>query len=301
MSSRLFLFSTGLLSSCLILFSPLTSLAGDPFRQNNPRDIPTETESAFKTLFENGNYVEAKNYLSSIKTAPKNDPLFPALIASIAYTEQDWKTLEIQAKNTIKIAKSIRNKDPLRSNLYLAVGHFLDGANEYKKNGAVAAIAKLQLVLNYFDKAEKIDSKDPELNLIKGYLNLLLAIHLPFSNPQQAINSLQTYASPQYLVNRGIAVAYRDLDNYNLALNFVNRAIESTPLNPELYYLRGQILKKQGRKEKNVKLLKEALKNFDIALTKVDQLPRKSTQKPLKRERRSVLKDIQKLSTVSNQ
>ena len=299
-SSRLFLFSAGILCSAKIIFSPVVSLAGDPFRINNARDIPQETESAFKALFEDGNYVQAKEYLWNIESIPKNDPLFPALIASLAYTEQDWENLEIYAKQTIRIAEAIAFDDPLRGNLYLAVGHFLDGANEYQKNGAVAAILKLQLVLDYFDQAEKIDSKDPELNLIKGYLNLFLAVHLPFSNPQQAIENLQTYAAPQYLVNRGIAVAYRDLNDNDLALEFVNKAIESTPLNPELYYLKGQILRQKGRKEKNIELLEEAIKNFDIALTKVDQLPEKGTQKPLKRERRKTLENIEQLTTTSS-
>ena len=300
LSSRLFLFSTGLFTSCLVLFSPLISLAGDPFRNQNARDIPTETEYAFKTLFEDGDYVKAREYLYSIETVPQNDPLLPALVASLAYTEEDWSQLETYAQTTIQTAESIADQDPLRSNLYLAVGHFLDGANQYHKEGAVAAITKLQLVLSYFDKAEQIDSQDPELNLIKGYLNLLLAVHLPFSNPQQAIENLQTYASPQYLVNRGIAVAYRDLDDYDLALNFVNRAIESTPLNPELYYLKGQILKEKGRKENNIELLKEALKNFDIAFAKIDQLPVKAIQKPLKRERNSTIREIEESTTISN-
>ena len=107
LSSSLCLFSTGLLTSCLVLFSPLISLAGDPFRHHNARDIPTETEYAFKTLFEDGNYVKAKEYLFGIETAPKNDPLFPALVASVAYTEEDWTTLEIYAEKTINIAESI--------------------------------------------------------------------------------------------------------------------------------------------------------------------------------------------------
>ncbi len=298
-NSRLFKFTSTIICLSSIVLSPMVSLAGDPFRRSNPRNIPVETETAFKTLFEDGNYTEAKEYLSGIRNAPDNDPLFPALIASLAYTDEDWDTLDIYAKQTTYIAESIVNDDPLRGNLYLAVGNFLEGASEYQKNGAVAAIAKLQLVLDYFDKAEAIDSQDPEFNLIKGYLNLLLAVHLPFSNPEQAIENLQTYASPKYLVNRGIAVAYRDLEDYDLALSFVDKAIESTPLNPELYYLKGQILKKKGRDAKDTEVLNEALKNFDIALTKVDQLPERNIQKPLRRERRQTVRYIEEFGTTS--
>ena len=299
-TSRLFKFSSTIICIGSIVFAPVASFAGDPFRSVNPRDIPEETETAFKTLFEDGNYAEAREYLLSIRDVPNNDPLFPALLASLAYTEEDWESLEIYAQQTTYIAESIVKDDPLRGNLYLAVGNFLEGASEYQKNGAVAAISKLQSVLDYFDKAEKVDSTDPEFNLIKGYLNLLLAVHLPFSEPEQAIENLQTYASPQYLVNRGIAVAYRDLEDYDLALDFVNRAIESTPLNPELYYLKGQILKKKGREQKDTEVLTEALKNFDIALTKVDQLPERNIQKPLRRERRQTVRYIEEFSTTSS-
>lgn len=298
--SRLALFVTGCVCSSAIILSPLASLAGDPFRSNNPKNISSEAEFAFKTVFEDGDYLKAKNYLQNLENVPNNDPLVPALKASLAYTYEDWDNIDTYTKQTLKTAESIVSTDPLRGNLYLAVGHFLDGANEYKKNGAVAALSKLQLVFEYFEKAEKIDSKDPEYNLVKGYLNLLLAVHLPFSSPEDAIENLQTYASPKYLVNRGIAVAYRDMQDYNQALDFVNKAIESTPLNPELYYLKGQILKKKGQKENSKELLQQAIDNFDIALTKVEQLPEKTAQKPLKREKRKTLEYIDKLSTTSS-
>ena len=89
------------------------------------------------------------------------------------------------------------------------------------------------------------------------------------------------------------------MEDYDLALDFVNRAIESTPLNPELYYLKGQILKKKGREQKDTEVLTEALKNFDIALTKVDQLPERNIQKPLRRERRQTVRYIEEFTTTS--
>jgi tetratricopeptide (TPR) repeat protein len=292
--------SATLLSVFSLLSFSSASFAGDPFRNTNPREIAPQTESAFKALFEDGNYPQAKEYLNKVENSSDNDPMLPALRASLAYTEQDWDAMETYTDETLKIAKAIAKQDPLRSNLYLGVGNFLDGANEYRKKGAIAALGKLQLVFDYFDKAEKIEKNDPELNLIKGYLNLMLAVNLPFSSPQQAIDNLQTYASPQYLVNRGIAIAYRDLKDYDLALTFVNKAIESTPLNPELYYLKGQILRQKGQQENNLSLLQEAVKNFDIALAKVDQLPQESVQKPLEREKRKTLEKISELGTSSS-
>lgn len=293
------LVSSGILSSLTVISFASSAFAGDPFRTVNPRNISEETELAFKALFEEGNYVEAKEYLALPKKSSFNDPMSAALRASLAYTEQDWNNLDIYAQKTLDYAQAIRNDDPLRSNLYLAVGNFLMGTSEYQSKGAIAAITRLQAVFNYFDQAERIDSTDPELNLIKGYLNLFLAVNLPFSSPQQAIANLQTYASPQYLVNRGIALAYRDLGDYDLALTFVNKALESTPLNPELYYLKGQILRNKGQTDNNILVLEEAVKNFDIAIAKIDQLPLEAVQKPLQREKRKTLETINQLKMVS--
>lgn len=275
------------------------AFAGDPFRSVNPRNISSNTESAFKALFEEGNYLRAKEFLSS-QEGSLNDPLASALRGSLAYTEGDRTDLAFYGQKTIDNARKIAEDDPLRSNLYLAVGNFLLGASEYQQKGAMAALSKLQLVFDYLEKAEKIDPTDPELNLIKGYLNLFLAVNLPFSNPQQAIANLQTYAAPQYLVNRGIALAYRDLKDYDLALIFVDKAIESTPLNPELYYLKGQILRGKGQKENNITLLQEAVKNFDIAIEKINQLPLDAVQKPLQREKRKTLEKIEELKVLGS-
>ncbi|NES65431.1 MAG: hypothetical protein F6K24_09300, partial [Okeania sp. SIO2D1] len=36
---------------------------GDPFRQRNPIEIGEKTEAAFKAMFEEGDYKQAKDYL----------------------------------------------------------------------------------------------------------------------------------------------------------------------------------------------------------------------------------------------
>ncbi len=295
-----------LLSAILTLSSLLlvsnSSLAKDPFRITNPRNISDETEAAFRILFEEGNYPLAKQrllaYLDKNNTNNRYqvDPLTTALLASLAYTENNWEALAFFAQKTIDNAKTLASSDPLRSNLYLAVGNFLLGASVYQKNGPIAALERLQLVLDYLDRAKKIDPRDPELNLLQGYLNLFLAIKLPFSNPRQAIDNFQSYAAPSYLVHRGIAIAYRDLKEYDLALIFVNKALEATPSNPELYYLKGQILRAKGTKENDINTLQEALKNFEIALRKKEQLPLETTRKPLEREWRKTKEKITELS-----
>jgi tetratricopeptide (TPR) repeat protein len=271
------------------------TLAGDPFRLENSRNIGEKTEAAFKALFEEGNYPQAKSYLIEADETEINDPMVCAMRSSLAYTDQDWNTMKTYATKTIHVAEKIKSEDPLRGNLYLAVGNFLEGAYLFKQDGPLAAINKLQLVFNYFDKAESVNSDDPELTLIKGYFNLILAVNLPFSSPEEAIKNLQKYAEPKYLVNRGIALAYRDLKDYDRALEFVDRAIESTPNNPELYYLKGQILRKKGETHEDLSTLNEAIKYYDIALEKIEQLPVEAVQKPLKRERRKAQEKIDHL------
>jgi tetratricopeptide (TPR) repeat protein len=287
------------LSVLCFAFSLNPCFAADPFRTQNQRNIGEKTEAAFKALFEDGNYQQAKTYLQEADKIENNDPMLPALRASLAYTEQDWQTFKQYALKTINIANKIKSDDPLRSNLYLAVGNFLEGAYLFQKEGPIPALAKLQQVFNYFDAAEKIDANDPEFNLIKGYLNLLLAVKFPFSSPEEAISRLQDYAAPKFLVNRGIAIAYRDLNRHDQALEFVNLAIESTPLNPELYYLKGQILRQKGQEIEDIELLNEALKNFEIALAKLEQLPLEAVQKPLQREKRKTLEKIESIKGSS--
>ncbi|MFM7367253.1 MAG: tetratricopeptide repeat protein, partial [Sphaerospermopsis kisseleviana] len=116
-------------------------------------------------------------------------------------------------------------------------------------------------------------ANDPELNLIKGYMNLMLAVNLPFISPDQAIEQLEQNAAPGYLVDRGIALAYRDLKKYPQALKYVDRALKNTSDNPEIYYLKAQILYLQGNKEKSQNVVKEAIAYFEKALTKKSQLP----------------------------
>jgi tetratricopeptide (TPR) repeat protein len=269
--------------------------AGDPFRNNNSRQIGEKTESAFNRLFQKGNYQEAKNLAIAATEQETKEPLAYAMRASLAYTEGDWEGLKSYGDLTVKAAEGLQESDPLRSKLYLGVGYFLQGSYLYQKEGVLSAIAKLQEVLKYMDEAAKQDPQDPELNLIKGYMDLFLSVNLPFASAEQAIERLEKYAGPEYLVNRGIAVAYRDLKQYDKALQFVNVAISQTPDNPELYYLKGQILRKQGKKNSDLGKFKQALENFDRALSQSAQLP-KSIVKTLKRERDETQTKIQQMS-----
>ncbi|MBW4616015.1 MAG: tetratricopeptide repeat protein [Desmonostoc vinosum HA7617-LM4] len=253
------------------------SVAGDPFRTSEPHKIGDQTEAAFKAIFEMGNYPAAESYLQKALSDEPNEPLAHAIKASLAYSNKDWSALNTYSQKTLETGKNLISSDPLRGHLYTAVGHFLEGAviltREGTVNGAPKALSKLRQVYEHLDKAEAISANDPELNLLKGYMDLMLAVNLPFASPDQAIERLERNAAPQYLVDRGIALAYRDLKKYSQALEYANRAIKTTVDNPEIYYLKAQILKEQGRKQNDQQLIQEAIANFDKALTKKSQLP----------------------------
>ena len=274
-----------------------SALAKDPFREKDPREIGTYTEKAFKTIFLEGDYKAVSESLNKAEAEEPNEPLAHAMLASLAYTEKDWEGIKQYADKTLQSAQILSQTDPVRGNLYLGVGHFLDGAYVYEKEGALAAINKLQQVFKYLDRAEDADPSDPELNLIKGYMDLLLAVNLPFSSPDQAIARFEDYAAPNYLVERGLAVAYRDLKDYDQALKYANQALKTAPDNPEHYYLKGQILRKIGKEKKSIKILNEAITNFELALAKSSQLP-EFVLETLEREHRSAQEKIVEIKSA---
>lgn len=260
--------TSGLVLALSVAVNPALA---DPFRASNPRPIGNQTEQAFKLLFEQGNYQQAAELL---RTAEPNEPLAYAMKAALAYIDKNWDEMGESARLTRESAEQLVATDPLRGHLYIAAGQFLEGAHTLSTQGTVRAtptiLSKLQQVFDSLEEAEKIDPQDPELNLLKGYMDLMLAVNLPFSNPEQAIERLQTYAAPSYLAQRGIAIAYRDLDKPDQALVAVNTALQQTPGNPELLYLKAQILRRQGNEQ-------ESLRFFRQALARQSQLPQNLT------------------------
>ena len=277
--------------------------AGDPFRSSNPRPIGDNTEAAFVEIFKNGNYLEAKSYLQQAVETETDEPLAFAIKASLAYSNEEWDVMKNAAAKTLSVAEKLTSTDPLRGNLYQAVGHFLQGAYTFKTKEPLGAVNKLQLVFDHLDKAEEIAPNDPELNLLKGYLDLILSVNLPFSSPEDAIARFEQYAAPTYMVDRALFAAYRDLDQYDTAMQYIDQALANSPDNPELQYFKGQILRKKGRTKdgqpKDLELLQEAYTYFDQAMTKVDQLP-KGVQIPLRHDHRVVQDEIAKLSMNPN-
>lgn len=268
------------------------TLAADPFRASNQHSIGDKTEAAFRAIFEQGDYLAAARYLKQAESSEPKEPLAHAMRASLAYTlDKDFTALSSHGKQTLETAQQLVTTDPLRGNLYAAVGHFLQGAAVLNREGSVKgtpqALAELRQVYQYLDKAEAISADDPELNLVRGYMDLMLSVNLPFSNPDQAIERLQKFAGPRYLAYRGLAIGYRDLDQYPEALESVERALQDTAGNPELLYLKAQILAEQGKKQNDKSILRQAVSNFDRAIAKKEQLP-SSLVKQIERERRKV-------------
>ncbi len=267
---------SGLLALGLSLSVALPSLAADPFRTASPHDIGDNTEAAFKAIFRDGDYVGAREYLEQAETTEDDEPLVHAMLASMAYLDADWDEVANRAELTKTKAQALVATDPLRGHLYTAVGVFLEGAHVLKTRGVArgtpTALAMLQRVFSELDDAESIDPNDPELNLLKGYMDLMLAVNLPFSNPAEAIARMDQYGSPIYLSQRGIAIGYRDLEQYDEAIAAVNQALGAAPENPELFYLKAQLLARQGAREESVAL-------FNQALDYADQLPQPLVQR----------------------
>ena len=251
--------------------------AADPFRTSNPHAIGAKTEVAFKTLFEQGNYRGAEQMLQS---AEPDEPLAYAMKAALGYVNHDLETMGKNATLTREKAEQLVKTDPLRGHLYIAAGHFLEGAHTLSTQNTITAtpgvLAKLQQVFSNLTEAGKIDPHDPELNLLRGFMNLMLAVNLPFTNPDQAIGDLQTYAKPSYLAERGIAIGYRDLEKPNEALTAVEQAIKETPGNPELFYLKAQILRLKSNKLQGTdqtKTRQDSVRSFRQAWRLRDRLP----------------------------
>ncbi|PSR18530.1 hypothetical protein C8255_06990 [filamentous cyanobacterium CCP3] len=248
---------------------PTAAQAGDPFRTTNPHDIGDQTEAVFNALFYEGNYTAAESLVGQAIAAEPDEPMNYAIAAALGYLNKDLNELADQARLTQQTATALKATDPLRGHLYTAVGIFMEGAHALQTQGIArgtpTALRLLQRVFSELEAAEKIDPNDPELSLLKGFMDLLLAVNLPFANPDQAIARLQN-GHPAYLTHRGIAIGMRDLGRYSEALAEVDKALAAAPENPDLLYLKAQILFLQQE-------YAASLPFYRSALTYADQLP----------------------------
>lgn len=145
-------------------------------------------------------------------------------------------------------------------------GYEISEAGSGPVAGAPAALLRVQRVLDHVGRAEAINPRDPELNLVRGFMEWGIASNVGFVSMDRAIQTLQTYAAPNYLSYRGLALAYRDRKQWPQALNAIDQALAVAPNNPELLYLKAQILAASGNQSK-------AQQYFQQALAKQNQLP----------------------------
>jgi len=260
--------SASLLTVLVSVATAMPSFAADPFRTSNARAIGSETQKAFELMFKEGNYVEAVKQIDKAIGTEADEPLVFALRASTFYAKEDYLGMQVAGKRVRRNAEALQGKDNLRAYLYLAASDLIEAGYIVKTEGVSSAPRALPLVQSVFDnikKAQDIDPNDPELNLIKGYIDMLIASVLPLSDLESALASLKQYAAPDYLKWRGIALAYRDARIAAPALEAVNKALVSAPNNPELHYLKGQVLWMGNN-------VPEAKKQFELALSKAKQL-----------------------------
>lgn len=259
-----------LAATLLSLTAAMPSWAADPFRTSNPRAIGNETQKAFELMFKEGDYTAAVKQLDVAIRTEANEPLLFALRASTFYASGDFLGMQVAGKRVRANAEALKGKDNLRAHIYLAASDLIEAGYIVKAEGLSSAPKALPLVQNVFDnikKAQDIAPNDPELNLVKGYIDMLIASVLPLSDLETALMSLKQFAAPDYLKWRGIALAYRDARRPDLALDAVNKAIIAAPRNPELNYLKGQILWMQGGNS-----MPNAKKEFELALKKSKQM-----------------------------
>ncbi len=243
------------------------------FPTSGNREKGSNVERAKEAMFRDGDYVKAKQHLdAALKTEP-NEPLTYAMSTLYPFSLGDFEKVKEYGEKTSKAAEQLMPTNPLRGNLYQGVGLAIMATYELKKanGGALGALGKLQKVFEYIDKAKKIDPNNSELSLIKGYMDLLLAVNVPFSDTSQAIDQLKN-AEPRYLALRGMYIGHRDLKEYDKASNAIEAALRIAPQNPELIYYKAQLLNIRGREQNNDNDLRESIKLFEVAYQKRDRL-----------------------------
>ncbi|AFY73483.1 hypothetical protein Syn7502_01403 [Synechococcus sp. PCC 7502] len=254
-------------TSAAIATAPI--YAGDPFRSSNPRPIGNQAQKAFELMFRDGNYPAAAKQIDKALRTEADDPLVQGMKASFAYIDQDFVGMKLYAVKTRAAAEKLMATDKLRGHIYMAVGYLIEAGSIVKTdgivNGAPKALGFVQKLFDEIKSAQAIAPNDPELNVIKGYMDMLIATALPLTDLESALASLRV-SSPDYLKWRGIAIGYRDAKNTDKALEAVNKAIEAAPQNPELIYLKGQILWLRND-------LEAAKKQYRAAIAKRNQLP----------------------------
>lgn len=280
---------TTLATSATVLIASLTAMpawAADPFRQGNQsRPIKPETTAVFQALFQRGHYTEGRQLLPQALSADKQEPLATTLAGTIAYLDGDMAAVNRYGTQTEQLAASLMLRDPLRGNLYQAVGKAMQAAFDVsdagsgKVLGVPLALLKVQESMQFLERARAVNANDPELNLLQGYIEWALSSNLGLFSPEQARQRLETLAAPNYLSLRGVALVLRDQKKNDAALTAVDQALQTAPDNPELLFLKAQILRSAQRNA-------EGLKVIEQALARQEQLPQPIVREMLRLQKR---------------
>ncbi|NJM57137.1 MAG: tetratricopeptide repeat protein [Synechococcales cyanobacterium RU_4_20] len=251
----------------------LPSLAADPFR-SGASPMGAKTGEAFELIFKKSDYKAAQALLKQVETREASEPLMYTLQALLAFNNTDdknWSLISTYADQTETAAKGLSKKgdkpSQLRGNLYLAMADFLDGAYAITQDGPVrgmsAAFGKMRGIYGSMKKARTIDANDPELNLVQGFLDMMMAIYLPLSDSKAAIQKLEsvrdTNLKAAYLANWALATGYRTMKDNDQALAAINAGLKDQPNHAEMNYLKAQILAAQGKRAEAQPLFTKAL------------------------------------------
>ena len=263
----------------VVLLCAHSAIAADPFRVGvKARPIGPSLQSAFEDFFRYGRYQSSSEKLTKAEAENPNEPLVYTLQAATAYQNRQKEAFLTTLPKIRTASKRMAAKDAARSHLYQGIaqgleGYFLkDSVTDLPKTLTYASSMLLEI-----DKAHQLSPNDPEINLFVGFVNMVLSKH------DEALKNFQK-AGPPYLALRGQALVYRDTNDYANAQIAVDKAIAIAPQNPELLYLKAQILVKQKNPT-------EAVKFFDQAIKLGDQLP-EGTLKQIKKERNSQVSQL---------
>jgi tetratricopeptide (TPR) repeat protein len=262
-----------------ILLCASSALAADPFRVGfKARPMGASLQSAFEDFFRYGRYQSSDQKLTKAQAENPNEPLVYTLQAATAYQNQQKDVFLTTLPKIRAASKAIAEKDVARSHLYRGIaqgleGYFLkDSVTDLPKTLTYASSMLLEI-----DKAHQLSPNDPEINLFVGFINMVLG------KRDEALTNFQK-AGPPYLALRGQALVYRDTKDYPNAQIAVDKAIAVAPKNPELLYLKAQILSLQKNPT-------EAVKYFDQAIKLGNELP-EGTLKQINKERSSQISQL---------
>ncbi len=239
--------------------------SNDPFRTgDNAREMTPEIAIAMNTYFCDGNFDLLSEQMEAARLSAPQEPMIYVSMAALAYLDEDYDTIGLMIDETLTAVESLKETDPLRAHIYAGAGYGMRAAHRIVTDGLASglprALPDINAMFAEFRGARRIDANDPELNYMSGFIDLMM------TRRQRALEQFDSIEYPSHMAYRAQAMALRDMDNYSDALERVDLAISTGCDNPELYYLKAQILRLLDRPQASIRW-------FERALAMSDQLP----------------------------